>query len=487
MPLPRPTRLALALAVASLAATAHAENLTPNLQLNGFATAGGTWVSDDFGGRINGNVFNDKGVTEDPNFQIDNVFGLQLTYTLDEKFDLVGQLVSEGKNDYQTAADWAYVAYRMNDNLRLRAGRLTAPFYMYSESLNVGHAYPWVRLPVELYAGLYVKNMDGIDMQYRQSLGETWNMEAQLYAGEVYGKFGKVRNAGGLNLNFSNDSLTLHAGYGLGKIDFNVASNVGGTTIEQAEYLLEQFGSGLNTKDVDVSFADLGAVYDDGDWYAFAEYGQLRMDSWGTNWDAGILTLGHYFGKWLPFVAGAQSNPKETDECFSYLATASTNGNNQLAYYNSQVTTLTGQAGNYNAQAAVATASAGAYAAAYIGGGGNPANLATDPTYMGYISTAATASTQADAAVAQATLYGQGAQQVSAALPLVTAVGNTLCPGKEQTTYSVGFRYDATKNVSVKAQIDHITDFNSTPGFTTDTKSQPDQLDMFSFNINAAF
>lgn len=477
MPLSRPTRLALAIAVATLATAAQAENLTPNLQLNGFATAGGTWVSEDFGGRINGNVFTDKGVTENPNFQIDNVFGLQLTYALDDKFDLVGQLVSEGKNDYRTQAEWAYIAYRMNDNVRVRVGRLTAPFYMYSESLNVGHAYPWVRLPVELYAGLYVKSMDGMDLQFRTALGDTWNMESQLYAGEAYGPFGKVRNAGGLNLNFSNDSLTLHAGYGAGKIDFNVGANMGGSTIEQVEYLLEQFNYSLNSKDVDVSFADLGATYDDGDWYAFAEYGQLRMDGWGTDWDAGIFTVGHYFGKWLPFVSAADSNPVKTEECFAELGIAQTNANNALTYYTNE----------YNTAAAAAATYATAAATYNIQAGVELATNGPTPTYMGLIGLA----TQQDALATQATVEAGLNQvaigQVSAALPLVNSVGNTLCPGKEQTTYSVGFRYDATKNVSVKAQIDHIRDFNNTPGFTTATTRQPDQLDMFSFNINAAF
>lgn len=484
MPLPRPTRLALALAVAALATGAHAENLTPNLQLNGFATAGGAWVSDDFGGRINGNIFNDKGVTKDPNFQIDNVLGLQLTYALDDKYDLVAQLVSDGKNDYKTEAEWAYVAYRMNDNLRFRAGRITSPFFMYSESLNVGQAYPWVRLPIELYGGLYLKSMDGIDMQYRQALGDTWDLQAQVYAGESYGPFGKVRNGAGLNLNFSNDALTLHAGYGIGKIDFNIAADQGGATIEQVEYLLEQFGGTMNTKGNDVSFADLGATYDDGNWYLFAEYGQLRLKGWSTDWDAGILTAGHYFGKWLPFVSASDSNPMKTEECFSEFSTASNNASAMLTGYNSQVSTLTGAAGTLNAQAAVATAKAGAYASA---NGGHTANLTTDPIYMAYISAAATASTQADAAIAQATLYGQGAQQIAAALPIVSSAGSIICNGKEQTTYSLGFRYDATKNVSVKAQIDHVRDFNNSQGFTTGTTSQPDQLDMFSFNINAAF
>lgn len=487
MPLTRPTRLALAVAVASLATAAHAENLTPNLQLNGFASAGVSWVDEDFGGRVNGNVFNDKGITEHPNFQMDNVFGLQVTYTMDDKFDLVGQLVSEGRNDYQTEAEWAYLAWRLDDNWRLRAGRLTAPFYMYSESLNVGHAYPWVRLPVELYLALYVKTMDGMDLQFRNSLGDSWAIDTQLYGGESYGAFGKVRDAYGLNVNLTTDALTLHAGYGQGKIDFNVAANVGGSSIEQAEYLLEQFGSTFNTRNQDVSFADLGAQFDNGEWFAAAEYGQLRMNGWGTDWDAGFASVGHYFGKWLPFAAAAQANPRDTGECTAYMSQAYTNGVAQASLYASQSTFYTNQAGTLNGQAAAATAQAGTYAALYISGGGNPANLSSDPTYIGYLTTAATASTQADAAMAQAVLYAQGAGQVNAALPMAQSVSDTICPGKEQTTYSVGFRYDATKNVSIKAQVDHVQDFNGTPGFTNDTLRQPDKLNMFSFNINAAF
>lgn len=477
MPLSRPTRLAMALAVATLATAAQAENLTPNLQLNGFATAGGAWVSDDFDGRINGNVFNNKGVTEDLNFQIDNVLGLQFTYALDDKFDLVAQLVSDGKNDYKTEAEWAYVAYRMNDNLRFRAGRFTSPFFMYSESLNVGQAYPWVRLPIELYGGLYLKSMDGVDMQFRQALSDSWGLEAQLYAGESYGPFGKVRNGGGLNLNLSNDALTLHAGYGFGKVDFNVAADQGGATIEQVEYLLEQFGGTMNTKGNDVSFADLGATYDDGNWYLFAEYGQLRIKGWSTDWDAGILTVGHYFGKWLPFVSASDSNPVKTEECVGEFGVASNNANMALANYTFLRDTAVADA---------TTATTSSIALNYQAG----VELATNGptlTYASLLQQAAVQDAAATAASLQAGINQIAVDQVTAAIPLVSSAASVICPGKEQTTYTAGFRYDATKNVSFKAQIDHVRDFNNTQGFTTGTTSQPDKLNMFSFNINAAF
>ena len=151
----KPAALALAVALASLAPLSHAENVSAKLRINGFATAGASWVTDDFNSLYNADTFLPRsGTDENGNFTDANVLGIQLNYALDDQYDLVGQLVSKGIEGYETRADWAYIAYKASDRLRVRAGRFAAPFFLFSDNRNVGQAYAWATLPVELYGAV---------------------------------------------------------------------------------------------------------------------------------------------------------------------------------------------------------------------------------------------------------------------------------------------------------------------------------------------
>jgi hypothetical protein len=414
---------------------AQAESLTPKLQINGFATAGGTWLTEDFDQFYLGDI------DEQGSWQRDSVLGLQLSYALDDKFDLVGQLVSSGSADFQTEAEWAYVAYRLNDNLRFRAGRFAAPWFMYTESLRVGQAFPWARLPVELYNGIDINSLNGVDMLYRQPLGD-WNLDAQVSLGGSRNSYLKVKNNRGLNVNLSNSSFTLHAGYSEAELGIEVAKDPSGNSGQQAAYLMNLYGVDMNQKGERATFTDLGMTFDDGSWMAAAEFGQLRLDGFANDFDAGYVSVGHYFGKWLPYVLASKINLVKVEECTAEF---------QPAVDNAQMlaTTANTQASGLEAYAAFT---------------GDPVDAAV----------AAQARAQANAAAGGAVLASQASY--------------SLCNTSEQTSYSVGFRYDATKNVSLKMQVDHVRDFNGTQGRFQGAFPGPDEsTQVITFNVNAAF
>jgi hypothetical protein len=419
----KPAALALAIGLASLASLSHAENVSSKLQINGFATAGGSWVTDDFDTRYYADAFiPGSGIDESGSYTDDNVLGIQLSYALDERFDLVGQLVSKGRNGYDTQADWAYIAYKANDQLRVRAGRFAAPFFLYSENRNVGQAYPWARLPVELYGAVPLDSLDGIDLLFRQPVG-SWNFDAQLSAGGTRADYGALKNSANLNFTLSNDNFSVRAGYSASKLDLTLGKNPFGNPTEQLGYLMNSFGVDLDVQEGDASFADIGAVYDDGNWLVAAEFGERRIDRYLSDQEAGYLTVGHYVGKWLPYVMYSKINTIKSDECLADLNPALTN--------------------------------------------------------------ASTAAAQALMA------FGPASPQFAAASAAAQAVGGAIfvsCAGNEQTSYSAGFRYDATKQVSVKLQLDHVRDFHNTPGyFSGVVLTDDDDTDVVTFNVNATF
>lgn len=53
-------------------------------------------------------------------------------------------------------------------------GRLRIPFFYYSEFLEVGYAYNWVRLPSDIY-NISFSSFDGIDFTQRFSIGSLDN------------------------------------------------------------------------------------------------------------------------------------------------------------------------------------------------------------------------------------------------------------------------------------------------------------------------
>lgn len=399
----KPAALALAVALAAPLSIVHAENLSPKLRINGFATASASWVTDDYNSRYHADAFiPGTGIDENGNFTDDNVLGVQLAYVVDDRFDLVGQLVAKGRQNYETNADWAYVAFKANDQLRIRAGRFAAPFFLFSENRNVGQAYPWVRPPVELYGAVPLDSLDGADILFRQPVGD-WNLDAQLSLGGSRDDISTLSKAAGLNLAVSNDKLTVRAGYTQGKLDLTLGKNPFGNSTEQLGYLMSQFGVDLDMREGDASFADIGALYDDGNWLVATEFGQLRLDRYLSDLDAGYLTVGHYFGKWLPYVMYSKSNTVQGDECLADLGPAFVNA---------------------------------------------PAPMK----------------------------------------PTVAAAIYATCAGSEQTSYSAGVRYDATKQVSIKLELDHVQDFHNTPGyFSGVVLTDDDSTDVITVNVNAAF
>lgn len=121
---------------------AHAnENL--NVRVNGFASfAGGiTAKKNDHVLEYGNNL----------SFNEDTIFGLQTAVDLESDITLVSQFVSRGINDLETKIEWAYASYQVGQKTSIRVGRLRTPFYEYSESLEIGYSYHWIRPPIETY------------------------------------------------------------------------------------------------------------------------------------------------------------------------------------------------------------------------------------------------------------------------------------------------------------------------------------------------
>ena len=197
---------AIIVALGMSSATVNAE-----LQFNGFASikAGTTLDSDK-------SLFD---YDDSLSFKPESLFALQTTADLGEGLSATTQIMARGANDYETKFEWAYLTYQVSDNSQLKAGRLRIPFYRYSDFLDVGYAYNWMRPPTSVYS-LPFSTYDGVSYIYNHLIGE-WDSSVQLTYGSYEGDVSLISDADpsklesitGVNWTVGNDWLTARIVY----------------------------------------------------------------------------------------------------------------------------------------------------------------------------------------------------------------------------------------------------------------------------------
>ncbi len=149
----------------------------------------------------------------DPNFRTESLFALQAQASLSESISATAQILADGattsnpapgqftNDEFQPKFSWAYATWTINDNFSLKGGRQRLPLYHYSDYLQVGEAYPWIRPPVSVYSAP-VSNYDGISLNGNFSFGD-WFLQPQVY----YGNFNGNIYYQELNANLTLDNL----------------------------------------------------------------------------------------------------------------------------------------------------------------------------------------------------------------------------------------------------------------------------------------
>jgi len=115
-------------------------------------------------------------------FKPESLLGVQATVsTKNKNFSATLQLVTRGINDFVTDIDWAYLTYRINEQLSIQAGHKRLPLYYYTDFMYIGFSYPWVRPPVDLY-GWQIYSYNGVNLLYKDIWG-SWSAIANFWTG----------------------------------------------------------------------------------------------------------------------------------------------------------------------------------------------------------------------------------------------------------------------------------------------------------------
>ncbi len=299
---------ALAIAISTVGLVNPA--MAVELDFNGFISVGGGISSND---ELNLDV--DYG--EDVSFDEDSILGIQTTAAINEKMSLTAQLVARGKDDYDLEAEWAFVSYEMNDETFGRAGRLRVPFFAYSESIDVGYSYHWIRPPSEVYR-LPFSSIDGVDANYTTWLTDDWELSTQAYFGtysdevDVFGEESELdlKNGTGLVFTANYDWLTLRS-----SVHFATVT-VTNDSINTLNSALTGAGFGSVADDIavdenDVLFYEAAILADYEDYIFVAEWTMLDYDRSAIPDDTGwMISVGKRIGEFTPHLTFA----KEEDD-----------------------------------------------------------------------------------------------------------------------------------------------------------------------------
>ncbi len=296
-------KILLAALISGLVSSANAANLD-NLRIGGFGSIGVGISNNDAGY---------AGYDKELDYKQDTLFGLQFDFQINDRASITTQVVANGRYNFEPAFEVAYLSYKF-DAATVRGGKIRTPFFMYSDYLDVGYAYPMLRPSQEIYEHLVISSFTGIDIIIPVEVGST-TLELQPFIGvsqveERDGSFGQQADI--------KDVLGVAANWYIN--DWTIRGSYSQATLEAMNPLLPNNSKAdpivimkLN-QEQDATFTSIGIQYNDGTWLFNAE--RMTMELSGPYYDveAGSVLLGYQVNAFTPYVASSYIETSDNDE-----------------------------------------------------------------------------------------------------------------------------------------------------------------------------
>lgn len=287
-------------------------------KLNGFISA--------VAAKTDGGRTEIAGIGDTLNTNADSVMGLQLAIRASENLSFTTQFVSRGVELHDTKTEWAFLTYKIAPDDAVQAGRLRIPHYLFSESLEVGFSYPWVRPPVEVYA-VPISSLEGFQWTH-QFAASGWQTDLSAYFGRglAHDDVNKddfiLNRAWGSVLSSTKNDWQLRLSYSVGKIDvenIETGSSLGNLTEafiqigEAAQAFNAAHGLDLRTEyslpmnNLLGEYTNAAVSYDNSDWLFTAELAHLTVSKAVVPaGNSGYVLFGKHIGKWLTHITFAK-------------------------------------------------------------------------------------------------------------------------------------------------------------------------------------
>lgn len=265
--------LSIAIAASlAMAFGAHAE-----VRISGFGQIVGGATLDE------GDIYPERSYDTDVDFRSESLFAVQIDADLNDRVTAVGQVLARGKDDFDAKLAWAYANVKLGKGFSAKIGRQRTPLYRYSDFLDVGYAYPWVRPPVAMYNQPWSNN-DGVSLSHTAFVGD-WYSQAQVIYGEFEGEAqfdnsprqGTLEKLTGISWDVEyKEWLSLRAAY------FQADVTLRGSSLDQLTGTLQQVGQAGLAERFDISadkgtFINTGFRIDKANWLVVGEYARINI------------------------------------------------------------------------------------------------------------------------------------------------------------------------------------------------------------------
>lgn len=313
------TVIATLLALPLAASTAHAQDSTgfPSMKISGFGTGALTWANTRHAEFARPNQA--EGSSRDFRTGIDSNLGLQADMPVNSWLSLTAQglVRKDAEASYGAELTWAFAKARISDELSVRIGRVGLPVFMISDYRNVGYANHMVRPPAEVYSQVPFNSIDGLDLTWQHSFGDT-SVTSQLAYGNVKSPLAGDIHARGkeiaaLNISAEHGPFTIRAGHATAKVTIDDSTSlntlVGSLRAAGAGYRLPQLvalAGDIEADEKRATFSSLGLAMDWNDIVVQAEYAKRKTRAYINDTSAWYVMGGYRIGKFMPYVSHAE-------------------------------------------------------------------------------------------------------------------------------------------------------------------------------------
>lgn len=248
-------------------------------------------------------------------FKTESRLGIQARYFLTDRTRITGQLMMRGIHDFKPKLEWLYVSHDLTNDLSLHVGQMRLPVYHFSDFMDVGIAYPWLRVPSDAYS-LAVTNFQGAGFQYNHHFDDIW-VSVKGYGGQQdtdpnelittisqyqksqrYNDDGNFVGVEGIRRvkNYRDmKGLVLEVGYEWLSVRYSFLDHQEQfLRFEEGEYPSNSQSSG---RWYDIHFKDFSVKVDTEKWFAIYEWNEYDgiYESWMTS-------VAYRVGKFTPYV-----------------------------------------------------------------------------------------------------------------------------------------------------------------------------------------
>ncbi|MDT0583482.1 MULTISPECIES: hypothetical protein [Alteromonadaceae] len=257
-------------------------------------------------GRIVGGYLDDKDLAfqhyqNNLSFTEQSLLALRVDAHLSDKLKLVTQGILHTGTIRENEVQWLYLQYQASRSLSVRLGRQRMPFFDFSETNDVGFAYPWITPPIQVYTDFLFFDIDGIMASYEFS-GKDVSGAIESYFGEFEGELTvaetssqtKLNNSRGLILKLNYDSFTFRASHHITQVDLGLKPIVEFRDILRSAELNDAADSiGVEGS---IEFSQLSLSYDSFDYFMKTELTRYDSDFLAfPDVKNGYITLGYNF------------------------------------------------------------------------------------------------------------------------------------------------------------------------------------------------